>query len=144
MPKASWALKAAGWATSLVLTFWIYKVSMFASHPAKTTLYAISRMLSERQNCSCHPLPCWKIHYWLPCAKGWSPNACFRRPSTIWPCFPYSSIFLLFSKIPMLSFSNTGKSRSYHLPALPSWDVYFSETLKLGQWHAPSWGWNEE
>lgn len=118
-----WPWKGAGRATLLAWTFWIYRAS-FVSCPAQTNLHAITGMLSERQNCSSHPLSRWKMPFLtLPCTKGWSPTVCCWRALTTWPCLPHGFVFL-FSTLP-----NTGpwqhrRVRSCHLPALCSWDIY--------------------
>lgn len=117
---------------------------MLVSRPAKTNLHTVTGMLSERQKDSCHPLPAEKSIMDSLVLKTEVQRHVVRGPPSPGPASPTASSFFSPQSSQMLSCGNTGGSRSYHLPALHSRDVYYCEPLTLGQWHPPTCRCSEE
>lgn len=101
-------------------------------------------MLSERQKDSCHPLPAEKSIMDSLVLKTEVQGHVVRGPPSPGPAFLTASSFFSLRSSQVLSWSNMGGSRSYHLPALHSRDVYYCDPLNLGQWHAPTCRCSEE
>lgn len=125
-------------------TFRIFKALLLVSRPAKTKLHTVTGMLSERQKDSCHPLPAEKSIMDSLVLKTEVQGHVVRGPPSPGPAFLTASSFFSLRSSQVLSWGNMGGSRSYHLPALHSRDVYYCDPLNLGQWHAPTCRCSEE